>query len=97
MSSRCSSSSWASKPTRRYAARDDSRNNPRLALVTFGEGWHNNHHRYPGAARQGFYWWELDLSWYGLKLLAALGIVRDLRPVPLSILEAGRRGQRRQP
>jgi len=83
--------------TRRYETSDDSRNNPLLALVTFGEGWHNNHHRYPGAARQGFYWWELDLSWYGLKLLAALGIVRDLRPVPLSILEAGRRGRRRQP
>ena len=83
--------------TRRYETNDDSRNNPLLALVTFGEGWHNNHHRYPGAARQGFYWWELDLSWYGLKLLAALGIVRDLRPVPVSVLEAGRRGRRRQP
>jgi stearoyl-CoA desaturase (delta-9 desaturase) len=83
--------------TRRFETSDDSRNNPLLALVTFGEGWHNNHHRYPGAARQGFYWWELDLSWYGLKLLAALGIVRDLRPVPLSVLEAGRRGRRRQP
>jgi stearoyl-CoA desaturase (delta-9 desaturase) len=76
---------------RRYDTGDESRNNPLLALITLGEGWHNNHHRYPSAARQGFYWWELDLSWYGLKLLAALGIVRDLRPVPRSVLEAGRR------
>jgi stearoyl-CoA desaturase (delta-9 desaturase) len=76
---------------RRYDTGDESRNNPLLALITFGEGWHNNHHRYPSAARQGFYWWELDLSWYGLRLLAALGIVRDLRPVPRSVLEAGRR------
>ena len=47
---------------RRYATRDDSRNNLWLALLTFGEGWHNNHHHFPGAARQGFYWWEIDLS-----------------------------------
>ena len=79
---------------RRYDTGDESRNNPLLALITFGEGWHNNHHRYPGAARQGFYWWELDLSWYGLKLLAALGIVRDLRPVPRSVIESGRRPPR---
>jgi len=75
---------------RRYATRDDSRNNLWLALLTFGEGWHNNHHHYPGAARQGFYWWEVDLSWYGLKLLAALGIVRDLRTVPAAVREARR-------
>ena len=79
---------WGS---RRYDTGDESRNNPLLALITFGEGWHNNHHRYPGAARQGFYWWELDLSWYGLRLLAALGIVSGLRPVPRSVIEAGRR------
>jgi stearoyl-CoA desaturase (delta-9 desaturase) len=78
---------------RRYATGDESRNNLLLALVTLGEGWHNNHHRYPGSARQGFYWWELDVSWYGIKLLAALGIVRDLRPVPASVLESGRRAR----
>lgn len=76
--------------TRRYATHDDSRNNPWLALLTFGEGWHNNHHRYPGAARQGFYWWELDLSWYALRLLSALGIVWDLRPVPKAVRESHR-------
>lgn len=67
---------------RRFATRDDSRNNAWLALVTFGEGWHNNHHFYPGSARQGFRWWEVDLTWYGLRLLAALGLVWDLKPVP---------------
>jgi stearoyl-CoA desaturase (delta-9 desaturase) len=75
---------------RRYATRDDSRNNLWLALLTFGEGWHNNHHHFPGAARQGFYWWEVDLSWYGLKLLAALGLVRELRTVPAAVREARR-------
>ncbi|WP_109125601.1 acyl-CoA desaturase [Dyella sp. C11] len=67
---------------RRFATRDNSRNNPWLALITFGEGWHNNHHFYPGSARQGFRWWEIDLTWYGLRLLAALGLVWDLKPVP---------------
>jgi stearoyl-CoA desaturase (Delta-9 desaturase) len=80
---------------RRFETRDDSRNNAILALVTFGEGWHNNHHRYPGSARQGFYWWEFDLSYYGLRLLAALGVVWDLRPVPASVLADGRGAGRR--
>ena len=48
--------------TRRFDTRDDSRNNWLLALLTFGEGWHNNHHHYPGSARQGFRWWEIDLT-----------------------------------
>jgi stearoyl-CoA desaturase (delta-9 desaturase) len=74
--------------TRRYATRDDSRNNFWLALLTFGEGWHNNHHRFPAAARQGFRWWEIDLSYYGLRLLAAFGVIWDLRPVPLSVQQA---------
>lgn len=72
---------------RRYATRDDSRNNPWLALFTFGEGWHNNHHFFPGSARQGFHWWELDITWYGLRLLAALRLVRELKPVPAWVLE----------
>lgn len=67
---------------RRFATRDNSRNNLWLALITFGEGWHNNHHFYPGSARQGFRWWEIDLTWYGLRLLALLGLVWDLKPVP---------------
>jgi len=79
--------------SRRYATRDGSRNNAWLALLTLGEGWHNNHHRYPAAARQGFFWWEIDLSWYGLRLLAALGIVSDLRPVPAAIRDSYRARQ----
>lgn len=70
--------------TRRYATRDDSRNNFWLALLTLGEGWHNNHHRYPGSARQGLDWWEVDLTHQGLRLLARLGLVWDLRNPPES-------------
>lgn len=68
--------------SRPYATRDDSRNNLWLALITFGEGWHNNHHFFPGSARQGFRWWQIDLTWYGLKLMEQLGLVYDLKPVP---------------
>ena len=73
---------------RRYATRDRSRNNWWLAILTLGEGWHNNHHHFPGAARQGFFWWEIDLTYYGLRLLSVLGLVRDLRQVPESMLYA---------
>ncbi|WP_329741500.1 acyl-CoA desaturase [Dyella sp. A6] len=72
--------------SRRFDTRDDSRNNPLLAVLTFGEGWHNNHHFFPGSARQGFRWWEIDLTWYGLKLMSALGLVHDLKPVPAWVL-----------
>jgi stearoyl-CoA desaturase (delta-9 desaturase) len=78
---------------RRYATRDDSRNNLWLALLTFGEGWHNNHHHYPGSARQGFFWWEIDPSWLMLRGMQAVGLVHDLRPVPAHVM-AGRRGRR---
>lgn len=67
---------------RRFETKDDSRNNLWLALITFGEGWHNNHHFYPGTVRQGFRWWEIDLTYYGLRLMALLGLVRDLKPIP---------------
>lgn len=76
--------------SRPFETNDQSRNNPWLALLTFGEGWHNNHHFFPGSARQGFRWWQLDLSWYGLKLLAALGLVHGLKPVPAWVLAKAR-------
>ena len=76
--------------TRRFGTRDDSRNNWLLALITFGEGWHNNHHRFPGAARQGLRWWEFDMTYYGLSLLLWLGLVHDLRPYPASLRSARR-------
>ena len=68
--------------TRRYRTRDHSRNNWLLAIITFGEGWHNNHHHFPGAARNGFFWWEYDLTWYVLKLMSWMRLVWDLKPVP---------------
>jgi stearoyl-CoA desaturase (delta-9 desaturase) len=66
--------------TRRYATADDSRNNFWLALLTLGEGWHNNHHHYMGSCRQGVRWWEIDLTYLVLRLFALVGIARDLRP-----------------
>ena len=77
--------------SRRFATRDDSRNNAVLALLTLGEGWHNNHHRYAGSARQGFYWWQVDGSYLLLRLMAGLGWVRDLKEVPVDVLSEGRR------
>jgi stearoyl-CoA desaturase (delta-9 desaturase) len=74
---------------RRFATTDTSRNNFALALLTFGEGWHNNHHFYPTSTRQGFYWWEIDLTYYGLYLLSKLGLIWDLKRVPAHILEQG--------
>ena len=72
---------------RRFETEDDSRNNWFLALITMGEGWHNNHHRYPTATRQGFRWYELDLTYYLLFLLSKLGIIWSLKPVPAHLLE----------
>lgn len=66
----------------RYDTGDDSRNSFLLALITLGEGWHNNHHRYQSSARQGFYWWEIDPTYYILRILAALGIISGLKRVP---------------
>jgi stearoyl-CoA desaturase (delta-9 desaturase) len=64
---------------RRYATSDDSRNNVYLALLTLGEGWHNNHHHYQSSANQGFYWWEIDISFCVLRVLCWVGLVWDLR------------------
>ena len=73
---------------RSHESGDRSTNCWWVALLVFGEGWHNNHHHYPGAARQGFYWWEIDLTYYLLKALAHLGIIWDLKPVPVEIRNA---------
>lgn len=66
----------------RYDTGDHSRNNFFLALLTLGEGWHNNHHKFMGCTRQGFYWWEIDLTYYGLKFLSWTGLIWGLKPVP---------------
>lgn len=72
---------------KRFTTKDNSRNNLFLALLTFGEGWHNNHHHYPATARQGFMWWEIDLTFYLLKLMEKLGIIWNVKGVPKSVLE----------
>jgi len=68
--------------SKRFDNNDESRNSLFLALITLGEGWHNNHHQYQASARQGFYWWEIDISYYLIRLLGFAGIVWDIKPVP---------------
>ncbi len=75
---------------RRFATADTSRNSWPLALATGGEGWHNNHHYLPSSARQGLAWWEVDTTWYVLRLLAALHIVGELRRPPARLLDQAR-------
>jgi stearoyl-CoA desaturase (Delta-9 desaturase) len=76
---------------RRFNTTDDSRNSFILALITLGEGWHNNHHRYQSSTRNGFYWWEIDITYYGLKALSWTGLIWGLKPVPKSIMEEAAR------
>ena len=74
--------------TVRYETTDTSKNNWLLALLTLGEGWHNNHHHFMASARQGFFWWEVDITYYTLKLLSWCGLVWDLRQVPAHLLHS---------
>ena len=71
---------------RRYVTQDTSRNSFVLALITLGEGWHNNHHYYQSTANQGFFWWEIDISYYILRLLSLFGLIYDLRTPPKRLL-----------
>jgi stearoyl-CoA desaturase (delta-9 desaturase) len=73
---------------RPYDTPDGSRNHFMLALITFGEGWHNNHHFYPSSARQGFLWWEMDLTYYVLRAFQMVGLIWDVRPVPARVLRS---------
>ena len=66
---------WGS---RRFETRDDSRNNGLIAAVTFGEGWHNNHHAFPRSARHGLTWKEFDINWVQIRLLEKLGLIKDV-------------------
>lgn len=75
---------WGS---RRYKTTDDSRNNFVLALITMGEGWHNNHHHFMNSTRQGFFWWEVDMTYYILKAMSWVGLVWDLKAPPRRVYE----------
>jgi stearoyl-CoA desaturase (delta-9 desaturase) len=75
---------------RRYATTDTSKNSLLLSLLTLGEGWHNNHHYYMASVRQGFFWWEIDITYYILRALSWFGIVRELKTPPPTILYANR-------
>lgn len=76
---------WGS---RRFETTDDSRNNWWVALITFGEGWHNNHHAHPTSASHGLAWYELDLNWMGIRALQLMGLARSIKLVKLDELEA---------
>ncbi len=75
---------------RRYATEDTSRNSALIAVLTMGEGWHNNHHYAPSSSRNGFFWWEWDPSYYLLKGLSWLGVVHDLKTPPANVLATNR-------
>jgi sn-1 stearoyl-lipid 9-desaturase len=79
---------WGS---RRFATRDDSKNNWWVALLTFGEGWHNNHHAHPTAARHGLAWYEIDLNWWGIRTLQFLGLAKAIKLVSLANLRRDER------
>jgi stearoyl-CoA desaturase (delta-9 desaturase) len=76
--------------SRRFDTIDESRNNPLTAFFAVGEGWHNNHHRYQRSARNGFYWWEFDPTWYVIRLMKTVGLAWDVKTVPERIYEEAR-------
>jgi stearoyl-CoA desaturase (delta-9 desaturase) len=76
---------------RRYETADTSKNSALIALLVLGEGWHNNHHHYQSSANQGWFWWEIDVTWYALRALRAVGVVSDLRTPPAAIRDPGAR------
>ena len=76
--------------SRRFKTIDESKNNPLLAIIMLGEGWHNNHHFYCKSTRQGFYWWELDVTYLILRAMALVGLVHDIHEPPPHVLALGR-------
>jgi stearoyl-CoA desaturase (delta-9 desaturase) len=81
--------------SQRYDTGDDSRNHGLLALITLGEGWHNNHHYYQASTRQGFRWWEIDITYAILRVLSVIGLVWDLREPPPAVLDGTWRPRKR--
>jgi stearoyl-CoA desaturase (delta-9 desaturase) len=82
--------------SRRFDTIDESRNNVITAFFAAGEGWHNNHHRFQRAARNGFYWWEVDPTWYAIKAMQWMRLAWDVQPVPARIYEEARAVKRRR-
>ncbi|MBA3256733.1 MAG: fatty acid desaturase, partial [Pyrinomonadaceae bacterium] len=78
---------WGS---RRFATHDDSTNSWWVALLSFGEGWHNNHHAHPRAARHGLTWYEIDINWYGIRVLQFLGLAKGIRLISKEQIAAAR-------
>ena len=70
--------------TQRFRTQDTSKNSFWVALLTFGEGWHNNHHAHPQSARHGLTWYEVDLNWYGIQALRMVGLAWDVKVQKLS-------------
>ena len=83
--------------SRRFETPDDSRNNVITAFFAAGEGWHNNHHRYQRAARNGFYWWEFDPTWYVIRAMAAVGLAWDVQRVPERVYAEARARRAKAP
>ncbi|HEV7395408.1 MAG TPA: fatty acid desaturase [Pyrinomonadaceae bacterium] len=78
---------------RRFQTTDDSTNNFLVALITFGEGWHNNHHAHPRAARHGLHWYEIDINWYGISALKFLGLAKNIKLISRQQIEDAKRGE----
>jgi stearoyl-CoA desaturase (delta-9 desaturase) len=78
---------WGS---RRFTTTDDSTNNLWVALITFGEGWHNNHHAYPTAARHGLTWYEIDFNWWGIRALQLFGLAKSIKLINMNPRESGK-------
>jgi len=70
-----------------YDSGDESKNNFVLALITHGEGWHNNHHYYQRSCRQSFHWWQIDVTYYVLWALSKLRVVRKIHNAPTHVIE----------
>ncbi len=85
---------WGTRP---YETSDDSRNNWFLAIITMGEGWHNNHHHYMNSTRQGFHWWQFDMTYYGLKMLSWVGLIWDIKEPPAHIVAGVKRTRNAKP
>lgn len=79
--------------SRDFETADQSRNSLFLSIITLGEGWHNNHHYYAGSVRQGFYWWQIDITYYVLRMMSWLGLVWGLKPIPARVYEVSKIAQ----